>query len=201
MQLRALLRRCTEQRLLCEKIAVLDSAHPSIRPSSAMRYFVSLFLCLLAMLTGTANAAEPVKIDWNDKELHWLSYEQGMAKLKQTGQRGILIVYADWCSTCKAYSRIFRKPEVVSALAGLVLMRVDTDREPKTSKKYGDDGQYVPRTFALSPNGKILKQAYLRKDKYAYFIGTEEPDELLEFLARTKAAKHQATLVQTGTRG
>jgi hypothetical protein len=148
-----------------------------------------ILLCMFALLATTASAADSAKIDWNDKELHWLSYQQGMAKLKQTGQRGILIVYADWCSTCKAYSSFFKKPEVVSALAGLVLMRANKDVEPKISMKYGDDGQYVPRTLALSSNGAILKQAYERQDEFAYFIPADQSGDLIEFLRRVKAAK------------
>ena len=154
-----------------------------------MRFIRLIFLCLFAILASTANAADPAKIDWNDKQLHWLSYQQGMAQLKQTGQRGILIVYADWCGTCKAYSSFFKNPEVVRALGGLVLMRANKDAEPQTSKKYGDDGQYVPRTLALSSDGSILKQAYEKQDEFAYFIGADRPDDLIQILQRVKAAK------------
>ncbi len=154
-----------------------------------MRTFRLLVLCLFALLATTAGAAGPAQIDWNDKQLQWLSYQQGMARLKQTGQRGVLIVYADWCGTCKAYSSFFRNPKVVSALQGLVLMRANKDTEPKVSNQYGDDGQYVPRTLALAANGAILKQAYEKQGDFAYFIGADRPDELIAFLQRVKTAK------------
>ena len=47
------------------------------------------------------------KLDWNDKELTWHSYEKGMAKIKESKKPGLLIFYADWCSTCKEYSGLF----------------------------------------------------------------------------------------------
>ncbi len=109
--------------------------------------------------------------------------------LKDGGQRGILIVYADWCGTCKAYSKFFKDPEVVKALRGLVLMRADQDTEPALSKKFGSDGDYVPRTLALDANGAILTGAYENQGKFAYFIPADEPDDLLRFLRRVKAGK------------
>lgn len=154
-----------------------------------MRLIRSVIFCLLALLGTSLNAAAPAKIDWNDNQLRWLSYEQGMAALKTSGKRGILIIYADWCGTCKAYSKFFKNPEVVSALDGLVLMRANVDTEPALSRKYGEDGEYVPRTFAVNSSGGILKDAYEKQDKFAYFISADEPADLLNFLKRVKAAK------------
>jgi len=146
-------------------------------------------LFLFALLATSLNAAPPAKIYWNEKELHWLSYEQGMSKLKNSDKRGILIIYADCCGTCKAYSTFFKEPEVVKALDGLVLMRANIDAEPAVSKKYGEDGDYVPRTFAVNAKGDIIKGAYSRPDKFAYFIPADEPQDLLRFLARVKSAR------------
>lgn len=154
-----------------------------------MHLFRSIIFSLLAFLTTSLYAAPPTKIDWNDKALHWVSYEQGMATLKDTEKRGILIVYADWCGTCKAYSTFFKNQEVVRALDGLVLMRANADTEPGVSEKYGHDGDYVPRTFALNANGDIIKGAYDKQDKFAYFIPADEPGDLLQFIQRVKAAK------------
>ncbi len=153
---------------------------------SPIRAFI---FCFFTFLATSVNAAPPAKIDWNDKELHWLSYEKGMSLLKNSDKQGILIVYADWCGTCNAYSEFFKHPEVVKALNGLVLMRANADKEPALSRKYGEDGEYVPRTFAVNSNGGILKEAYERQGKFAYFIGADEPDDLLNFLKRVKAAK------------
>ena len=153
-----------------------------------MRTLRLFFTCLFIILANPAGAAGTAKIDWNDTQLQWLSYQEGIVKLKQTGQRGILIVYADWCGTCKAYSTLFKDPKVVSALRGLVLMRANRDTDGVTSKKFGNDGEYVPRTLALSSNGDILTQAYARNDQFAYFIPADEPVELMEFLRRIKTA-------------
>lgn len=153
-----------------------------------MRTLRLFFICLLVILVNPAGAAGAAKIDWNDKQLQWLSYQEGVVKLKKTGQRGVLIVYADWCGTCKAYSKLFKEPQVVSALRGLVLMRANADMDAATSKKFGKDGEYVPRTLALSSNGNVLTQAYVGNDRFAYFIPAEDPIELMEFLRRIKTA-------------
>lgn len=153
-----------------------------------MRTLRLFFICLSIIIANPAGAAGVAKIDWNDKQLQWLSYQEGMVKLKQTRQRGILIVYADWCGTCKNYSTLFKDPQVVSALRGLVLMRANRDTEAATSKKFGNDGEYVPRTLALSSNGDILAEAYAGNDQFAYFIPSDGPVELIEFLRRTKTA-------------
>ncbi|MFX6011051.1 thioredoxin family protein, partial [Acinetobacter baumannii] len=84
----------------------------------------------------TPQAAPVQKIDWNDKKLHWMSYETGMARLKASGKPGILIIYADWCPTCKTYSKLFNNPDVVKALQGLVLIRANEDEERAVSRKY-----------------------------------------------------------------
>lgn len=150
----------------------------------------SIFLSLFVFLSSSVNAAPPAKIDWNDSALNWLSYEQGMSQLKNSGKRGILIMYADWCGTCKAYSKLFKNPEVVSALEGLVLIRANVDADPALSRKYGEDGEYVPRTFAIDPDGGILKDAYGKQGKFAYYIPADNPDDLLRFLKRVRAKKH-----------
>jgi len=154
-----------------------------------MRLFRTVLFCFFALLATSLSAAASSKIDWNDKQLRWMSYEQGMSKLKGSDKRGILIIYADWCGTCKAYSKFFRDPEVVNALEGFVLMRANVDADPALSRKYGEDGEYVPRTFALNSSGGILKGAYEKQDKFAYFISADDATELLRFLKRVKAAK------------
>ena len=75
------------------------------------------------------------KLDWNDKELTWHSYEKGMAKIKESKKPGLLIFYADWCSTCKEYSGLFANKKVIKSLQNLVLIRVDSDAEEEIEKK------------------------------------------------------------------
>ncbi len=114
---------------------------------------------LLLSLVGWAD--EP--IDWNDDELKWFSHEEGLALMKQTGQKGLLIIYADWCSTCKAYSNLFQQQKVVEALEGLVLMRANRDTAPEISQRFDFDGEYIPRTMALQQGGQVITDLYPEK--------------------------------------
>jgi len=51
---------------------------------------------LIALLFISSNtfAAE---INWNDKNLKWYNYDQGINEIKKTGKPGLFIIYADWC--------------------------------------------------------------------------------------------------------
>tara|TARA_B110000495_G_C22675185_1_gene398821 strand:+ start:132 stop:590 length:459 start_codon:yes stop_codon:yes gene_type:complete len=126
------------------------------------------------------------KLDWNDKELTWHSYEKGMAKIKESKKPGLLIFYADWCSTCKEYSGLFANKKVIKSLQNLVLIRVDSDAEEEIEKKYNFDGEYVPKTFALNNKGQVIQKFYSKEEEYAYFIPSDDPDYLSQFAQLVK---------------
>jgi thiol:disulfide interchange protein len=133
--------------------------------------------------------ANSTDIDWNDAELRWLGYEQGMQELKTTGKNGMLIIYADWCSTCKSYSKLFRNDDAVTELRDVVLIRVDKDDRPDISKLYDYDGEYVPRTFALDNNGDTLNLMPPHKKKYSYFLPADNLRYLVKFARKLKSVR------------
>ena len=147
-----------------------------------------VYFILLVSLLQISCSTQSVPIDWNDKQLNWLSYEEGIQKLKSTGKRGIFIIYADWCPTCKEYSILFRKPEVVNALKDLVLIRANMDEEKAVSEMYDYDGEYVPRTFALYSDGSIISIIYSKEEEYWYFIPSDDPEFLIQFAHKVKFA-------------
>jgi len=63
-------------------------------------------LIIISLFLSFATSADE-KIDWNSKSLNWYSYEEGLKEIKATGKKGMLLIYADWCSTCKGYSSFF----------------------------------------------------------------------------------------------
>lgn len=145
-----------------------------------------LLLVFVASVVPAVAAAAP-KLDWNDQALDWHDYEAGLVELQRSGANGLLIFYADWCPTCKAYSKLFSRGDVVESLAGLVLIRVDVDEHPALSAEYDLDGEYVPRTFALDSAGRIVRSLYPGRSEYVYFLPADDPQYLRDFAARLKA--------------
>lgn len=133
----------------------------------------------LILLTSFAYSDD---IDWNNSELEWHSYEQGMKKIKEGQSKGLLIFYADWCSTCKLYSKLFKKRKVVKSLKNLVLIRVNREENPELSEKYDFDGVYIPRTFALNSQGDVVGGLYDKSDQYAYFLPPDDSGYLIDFV-------------------
>ena len=66
-----------------------------------------------------------------------------------------------------------------------VMIRVNIDRYPKISARYGFDGQYVPRTIVLAPSGQVMHDIYPDK-AHKYSIGSS-PDRLLALMEKAYA--------------
>ena len=86
----------------------------------------------------------------------------------------MLVFYAEWCPTCHAYQHIFRDKSVVDAAASFIMTRVDVDEEPSINQTYVFDGEYVPRTFALTPEGNVMHEIYPEKSYARYFLRADD---------------------------
>jgi hypothetical protein len=150
---------------------------------------LSAFLVLIVNIVSCSK--EDQTLDWNDSELTWLNYSDGLKELAASGKSCIFIVYADWCPTCKKYSTLFKNPAVVTALEGVILVRSNKDKEPGISKLYDIDGEYVPRTFALDKIGKIIEDLNSDNPKWWYFLPANDPDYLIQFTNMVK--QHHAS--------
>ncbi|WP_416398738.1 thioredoxin family protein [Allohahella sp. A8] len=153
------------------------------------------FLCLL-FLSVTGRADELVPINWNDEQLEWHSYQAGVDKLHKTGGVGMLVLYADWCPTCKAYGKLFREESVVSSLDGVVLIRVDVDKNIGLSNQYDIDGDYVPRTFALDSEARIIQSLDPQTEQFSYFLPVSKPDYVVSFAEKLKRLKTEPGSMQ-----
>ncbi len=141
----------------------------------------------MMFVTHSVTAQQQASIDWNDDELTWLSYDEGLETLKNKDGVGLLILYADWCPTCKAYSRLFTQPAVVESLQGITLIRVNIDQEPLINARYDKDGTYIPRTFAIDGSGDLLKPLHPDRPRYDYFLPVEKPRYLVNFAVKLKS--------------
>lgn len=90
------------------------------------------------------------------ESINWRSYEEGLAVSKIEKKKIFLHFYANWCVYCgKMAKETFQNPAVVSYLNNnFIAVRVDTDKEPATSMKYGVTG--LPSTWFLTEMGEAI---------------------------------------------
>ncbi len=117
--------------------------------------------------------------DWNDAGINWQPYEQGLAMAKEENKPVCLIFYTEWCPHCTNYSKIFHDGNVVEHTKQFVMIRIDKDKHPDLSEKYAPDGQYIPRTYFLSPAGTLDSSIHAIRDRYKYFYDEYKPAALL----------------------
>ncbi len=117
--------------------------------------------------------------DWNDKGVQWRGYEEGLAEAKKNGKPVCLIFYTDWCPHCTRYSGVFHDDKVIAKSKELVMIRLNKDENKELSGKYAPDGQYIPRTFFLLPDGAVNNAIKAPREKYQYFYNPQAADEVL----------------------
>jgi hypothetical protein len=85
---------------------------------------------------------------------------------------------------------VFHDPRVVAAAEDFVMVRVDRDRAPALSARHAPDGEYIPRTYFLSPDGEHDPSIHAPRDQYLYFFDEHDPVPLLAAMqaAREKLA-------------
>jgi thioredoxin-like negative regulator of GroEL len=126
--------------------------------------------------------------DWNDAKIKWWPYNDGLAAAKKEKKPICLIVYTDWCPHCTNYSKVFHDPKVVEESKNFVMIRLNGDQEKEVSKQYALDGAYIPRTYFLSPSGKVDESVHAPRDKFKYFYDESNPAGILAGMTQAKAA-------------
>jgi thiol-disulfide isomerase/thioredoxin len=117
--------------------------------------------------------------DWNDAGVAWQPYEPGLAAAKAGKKPVCLIFFTEWCPHCKNYSAVFHDPKVVERTKRFVMVRLDKDKNAELSKKYAPDGEYIPRTYFLSPAGVLDESIHAEREKFRYFYDESNPAPLL----------------------
>lgn len=125
--------------------------------------------------------------DWNDKGIQWMKYEDGLAAAKSQKKPICLILYTEWCPHCTNYSKLFHDPQVIEKSKKFVMIRVEGDKNKEVSSKYKPDGEYIPRTFFLSPSGELDATLSEKRDKYKYFYSESDPKSVLGGMDRALA--------------
>jgi thiol-disulfide isomerase/thioredoxin len=136
-----------------------------------------LALCVLGLTLATAPAHAGG--DWNDGAISWQPYEAGLALAKKEKKPVCLVFFTEWCPHCTNYAKVFHDPAVVAKAKEFVMIRLDKDQNAELSNKYAPDGQYIPRTFFLSPAGELEASVHAPRAQYKYFYDESDPKSLL----------------------
>ncbi|MEJ2124261.1 MAG: thioredoxin family protein [Alphaproteobacteria bacterium] len=138
-----------------------------------------------AVLSGSGSAHAAGKtLDWNNRKIVWLPFERGLRQARHSGVPVVVVFYAEWCSHCASFSRQFFHPAVVELSKNLVMVRVDVDKHPRLAARYNPDGNYVPRTMVLRPDGSLIKSIHGSQEKYRYNLEDTTPSELVVFMGQ-----------------
>jgi Thioredoxin-like len=158
----------------------MSSRHP--RPRHAAT------LLLAAALAAVIPAAPALAGgDWNDGQVAWRAYDEGLAAAREQGKPICLIFFTEWCPHCTNYSGVFHDPAVVERSKEFVMVRLDRDRNRELSKKFAPDGEYIPRTYFLSPQGVLDPALKAPRDRFQYFYDEHDPASLLDGMKRALA--------------
>jgi thiol-disulfide isomerase/thioredoxin len=151
-----------------------------------------LALCAAALLVGPLGSAcygvpasaplASAPADWNDRRVAWVPYAEGLAAGRERHLPILLIFYTDWCPHCHNYSRLFHDPELVRLSQRFVMIRVERDENRDISRVYDIDGEYIPRTFFLTPTGAVLTDLASDSDEYRYFLDEHDPAMLMSLM-------------------
>ena len=139
------------------------------------RLAVGLALALMLVSVRVAGAGG----DWNDAGIGWQDYTKGLAAAQEAKKPICLVIFTEWCPHCTNYSKVFHDPKVVAASKQFVMIRLDKDKNAELSKKYAPDGEYIPRTFFLRPDGTLDPDLKAPRDRFVYFYDENNPASLL----------------------
>jgi len=139
---------------------------------------------IAALIIGQSRMARGGAEDWNDANIKWMSYDEGLAQAKKAHRPVCLVFYTTWCPHCANYSQVFSDPAVVEKSKSFVMVRLDKDKNAELSKKYSPDGEYIPRTFFLWSDGKLDPDLTEARPQYKYFYAEKNPASLLAGMDR-----------------
>jgi thiol-disulfide isomerase/thioredoxin len=115
----------------------------------------------------------------------WRAWDEGLRIARAENKRIMVVVYADWCSKCRALTPVFASSEVAALAKGLVVVRQDHDENPAWLQPYNQRfGGYVPRIFFFDAQGRLDEEITSGHPRYPYFYAAEEPAFLMKSMRR-----------------
>jgi thiol:disulfide interchange protein len=146
----------------------------------ATALIVATALALAAALSPARAATE----NWNDTHIKWMGYEEGLAAAKAEKKPICLIFYTTWCPHCTNYAKVFQSQAVADKSKAFVMIRLDKDKNKEISAQYKPDGEYIPRTYFLSSEGKLDESLTAEREQFKYFYPESDPAGILAGMDR-----------------
>ena len=85
---------------------------------------------------------------------------------------------------CCAFWSVFFERRVEVLCQKLICVLVDRDQETEISQAYAPDGDYIPRSTILSPEGVLQGALNSGRGDYRYFVPVGNPGPLIDLLQR-----------------
>ncbi len=102
-------------------------------------------------------------------------FAKATAEAKKTGRLMLVDFNATWCGPCQMYKKdVFPTKAFKDATKDVVLVDIDTDKQPALAKKFKVSG--IPDIRFVTPGGREVGK----------LVGFDGPEPLLEALAKAK---------------
>lgn len=120
--------------------------------------------------------------NWNYPTILWRTYRDGLEEMERTGKPGLLVIQEANCLLCRSYQRLFHDETVTRWSGDYIFILADAGSEPAVQQLYNLDGDYLPRTFVLSPDGGLRRRATSSHPRQKFFVDPHRPDALARLL-------------------
>jgi len=117
------------------------------------RMRTKIAVCLTMVMALTVFWACPTDSAQSGKQIEWSTYDDGMAKARQSGKSIVIYFHADWCTYCvRMQKETFSHDSVIDFMNNKVIaVKVDVDKEKSVARAFRVRG--LPATVMLMRNG------------------------------------------------
>ena len=124
--------------------------------------------------------------NWNYPAIRWRTYRDGLSEMERSGKPGLLVLQQRDCVLCRSYQRVFHSDYITAFSDDFVFILADAENEPAVQQLYDIDGDYLPRTFVLSPDGGLALRATSAHPRQRFFVDPHRPEALSTLLQTTR---------------
>lgn len=152
---------------------------------------------ILKEIEEPAVKSNPLARGFGDR-IDWVTFEDGLKQIKQSGKWMLLLIHKTWCGSCKALKpKLADSKEFAEMSRHFVMVNTEDEEEPKGSQ-FVVDGEYIPRVLFLNPEGKVVDDIWNEGTKHPhvkyYYSG---PQELISGMKRALKMKETGGLEKT----
>lgn len=110
-------------------------------------------VCLAVLAALMVFGLCPTDTARSGNQINWHTYDEGMAKARQSGKNIVFYFHADWCTYCvRMQKETFAHDSVIDFMnTKVIAVKVDVDKEKQIARSFGVRG--LPATVLLMRNG------------------------------------------------